>query len=209
MNISKQLKALEFKHPEYKNYRYFDCDGDPYKCDVFLVGLNPAFGLPNGKEFWDYWSETSGFELSRWKVDYQTEREKIKKTKISPTRNRIETLRATLQPHKLLNCNIFSKNSPRLKDLKQYDMDTEIFCALLRELSPKYIILHGGLTKKVFEKIVPVYSSEHPDWQTQPIQLNGEEIKVLSVPHLFNMALTHSKNEQRNIELVAKTILGT
>lgn len=140
--------------------------------------------------------------------DYQAERERSKKSKTSPTRNRIETLRTAVLPYKLLNCNIFSKNTPRLKDLKSDDRDTEIFNILLKELNPKYIILHGGLTKKVFEKIVPAYSARYPDWQKLQILLNGKEIQLLSIPHLFNMALTHSKNEHRNIELVAKTILG-
>jgi hypothetical protein len=206
MNIVQKLKLLEVKNAGYKKYRYFDCDGDPYNCDTMLVGLNPALGLPDNKIFWDYWSDVSGFELKKWKEDYETERIKLNKPKTSPTRNRIEVLRTSIQPYKLLNCNIYSKDTPRLKDLKSNDREVEIFNILLSEIKPKIVILHGRLTKKIFEKIIPLYISKHPNWDIHEIQLCGNLVKIITIPHLFNMALTHGKNPTRNIELLTGLI---
>jgi hypothetical protein len=203
MDIYNKLRELESDNPDYQNYRYFDCDGHPADCDVFLVGINPANGLPFNKQFWNYCNETTGFQLNKWLEEYKEERRNNDRREISPTRNRIETLRRILMPHNLLNCNIYSKNTPCLKDLEEIDKNTDIFKILLTNLQPKYIILHGGLTKKVFERMIPDHSAKVPDWQLHSIILNNYETKILTVPHLFNMALT-IKNMDRNIERILK-----
>jgi hypothetical protein len=206
--LYQKLKALELEIPEYKYYRYFDCDGSPYDCDTFLIGINPANGLPFEKEFWDYCNEDSGFNLAKWLTDYKQERIDNNRSKSSLTRIRIELLREKLAPKKLLNCNVFSKNTPRLKDLQDIDRNIDIFKILLGEIIPENIILHGGITKKVFEKIVPDYSSKLADWQLHIIQINNKDVKIISVPHLFNMAFTPEKNSGRNIEKILDVLFG-
>jgi hypothetical protein len=38
--------------------RPFLCDGNPYDCEAFIVGINPASSV----SFWSFWNDETGFD---------------------------------------------------------------------------------------------------------------------------------------------------
>lgn len=210
MQLIYKLKELEKTNPDYKSLRYFDCDGDPSLCDVFLIGINPATGLPNGKEFWEYWNDNNGFALETWLKDYTKERKEIlqKKTERSPTRNRIEALRQKLKEkgHALLNCNVYTKQTPRASELKAEDKNLDVFQLLLNELKPKFLILHGRQPKDVLHRIAKNFPSDSVKWQPFEVEFENFKSKAISAPHLFNLAISREKNEHRNLDLIVEKL---
>ncbi|MEO6832848.1 MAG: hypothetical protein ABI378_10170 [Chitinophagaceae bacterium] len=168
-----------------------------------MVGINPSKGLANGKIFWEYWNAQSGFNHEDWLEDYKSENKKNKKREQSPTRRRIEALRDLLKEneHKLLNCNVFSKNTKRATELSHDDKNLEVFRILTKEIKPKWIIVHGDLPKKVIEKVTN-YSTNTRKWEFLELDFGSFKSKVMFIPHLFNVALTTEKNKNRNVPLI-------
>ena len=210
MEIAKRLKALEAEDNLLKATRYFDCEGNPYECDVFLVGINPSKGLNNGKIFWQYWDATNGFELEKWLTDYKQEVKKEYNRELKPTRQRIEKLREILAKEglKLFNCNIYNYATKRQNDLKEDRKSTKVFEEIIDEFSPKVLILQGQPPKKLIAKLARNYNTKAENWTEQNVIFPNFNVKIISVPHLYNMALSADKNANRNIEELAKIVLN-
>lgn len=116
--------------------RPFLCEGSPFGCEVFLVGINPA----TSTSFWEYWSVETGCDKSGWIKKYLENHG----GKFKPTRRRIELFFETASPLKVLETNIFPFPSEREKDLDPIYRDTALFDYLVEEIRPKLILGHGA-----------------------------------------------------------------
>jgi hypothetical protein len=72
--------------------RPFVCDGLPRSCDVVVIGENPATKM--NSDWWDFWDDENGFNLSKFEKAYQEARQADDKPPISPTRLRLKRLRS-------------------------------------------------------------------------------------------------------------------
>ena len=123
--------------------RPFICDGNPLESKIFIVGINPATQMKSS--FWDYY-QNENFDKRKWLVDYiKFRKSEGKKTKLSPTRNKIEKLVIdTFAEHQCLETNVYSKPSEMLKNLEEQNKNTDIFNFLVRAIKPKAILIHGN-----------------------------------------------------------------
>ena len=131
-----------------KNIRPFVCEGSPLACQAFIVGFNPATELT--KPFWDFWNSDYGFSKSEWFENYKRERQdkplasgKTRRATISNTRRVIDWITEAALPVPCLETNLYALATSQATDLATQDRSTEIFDFLLREISPKVLLLHG------------------------------------------------------------------
>lgn len=147
--------------------RPFVCDGDPSTCRIFIVGTNPATGMP--QSFWDYWEAERGFNKARWFADYRAAQraqgERIRL--ISPTRQRIEWLVESVKPWECLETNVYSKPTRMAAELRLKDRQNRILEFLLDAVRPAVVLAHGRAAHRFFD-------------------LHRGDVEVLRVPHLFN-----------------------
>lgn len=115
--------------------RPFVCNGDPFSCDVWIVGYNAA---TTGGDWWQYWTTESGFDLVAWRRDYDAERASRGKGP-SATRRRIDRISALVPA--ALETNIFATPSTAMANMPR--STTEVFDFLMSELNPKVIVAHG------------------------------------------------------------------
>jgi hypothetical protein len=131
-NFSERLEELIGK-PSAQ--RPFVCDGFPEECAVWVVGYNAA---TSGGDWWQYWSSETGFNLTSWRKDYDSER--IARGKgPSATRRRIDRIKRALP--NLLETNIFATPSTSMANMPA--ASTEAFDLLLDSLAPRVVIAHG------------------------------------------------------------------
>ena len=50
--------------------RPFVCQGSPYNCKIFIVGINPATTMEG---FWGYWSDCAGYDKDSFFEGYKIE----------------------------------------------------------------------------------------------------------------------------------------
>lgn len=130
------------------NTRPFVCEGSPLECDAFLVGINPASDM--SVDFWDFWSDSYGFDKSAWFEKYKEEREtrplkpgRKRRNEVSNTRRIIEEIVQGASPVKCLETNIYAKATEQASDLEERDRITAPFDYLLRQVAPRLVIAHG------------------------------------------------------------------
>ncbi len=128
--------------------RPFVCEGSPLACDAFLVGINPASEMSD--DFWDFWSDSYGFDKSAWFEKYKEERRtrplklgRKRRNEVSNTRRIIEEVVLGANPVKCLETNIYAKATKQASDLDEQNRITAPFDYLLREIAPKLVIAHG------------------------------------------------------------------
>jgi hypothetical protein len=122
--------------------RPFVCAGNPYCCEAFLVGINPASSVP----FWPFWDDEKGFDKARWFECYCKQRGNV-----SPTRRAIEWLVKAAAPVKILETNLFSTPTRRAAALRKEDRQTRAFEFLLAEIRPHALLFHGRPARIWFE----------------------------------------------------------
>ena len=137
--------------------RPFVCEGSPFECEVFLVGLNPASAMSG--DFWEFWSDDYGFDKRGWFEAYKQERRnrplapgKKRKNEISNTRSIIEWVIEEAHPVKCLETNIYAKPSKDKKELKAFLKTLGLeeqkrliapFDYLLQQIKPKLVVAYG------------------------------------------------------------------
>ena len=128
--------------------RPFVCEGSPLACDAFLVGFNPA--SPMSVDFWDFWSDSNGFDKYAWIKKYKEERRnrplkpgRTRRSELSNTRRIIEEVVQSAKPVRCLETNIYAKATEQASDLEELSRVTAPFDYLLRKVAPKLVIAHG------------------------------------------------------------------
>jgi hypothetical protein len=158
------------------------CDGNPYDCRAFLVGINPASAVP----FWEFWNNRTGFDKQNWFERYKRYRIGMNnKPDISPTRRRIEWIveaaSETTPNVKVLETNLFSVPTPRAAHLRREDKRTEAFEYLLDEIKATVILLHGRPAHRFFQE--KYGCSPTPNFNLRKVR--GRICHVAAVPHLM------------------------
>lgn len=124
--------------------RPFLCEGSPFACKIFLVGINPA----TTTSFWDYWSIQNGCDKKKWIRKYLEQHGKF-----SPTRKRIELFFEHTMPLQVLETNIYPFPSDRENELNKIYRDTSLFDYLISVIQPKLILGHGTSVIKHLSKV--------------------------------------------------------
>ncbi|MES2837777.1 MAG: hypothetical protein V4667_09665 [Bacteroidota bacterium] len=204
----KELLKFQKDNNLDSNTSYFDCKGNPTECKVFLVGYTPSKELNTTTNFWNYFKEDNLFRFDEWMADYKKDVSPKYKNGLKPTRKRIETLRSNLEKAKinLLNCTIFVSPSLKKEDLKSKYKQVEILDLLLNEIHPSFLILQGTDTQQYFSAKYVKDSPKFKEWKVYEVTLNDTKIKILPVPHLFDLAMSAQQNPTENIEVLSKLI---
>ena len=152
--------------------RPFLCEGLPFGCDVFLVGINPGTDTP----FWPHWSVERGCDKQAWLQEYLRTHRKYR-----PTRKRIELLCKALKPLRTLETNVFSLPSKREWELDKAKRTTAVFGFLLESLRPRLLFVHGRTAVQHLERLT--YASlPHNDFV--PVSYAGVNFEIIAGNHL-------------------------
>ncbi|MBL7224349.1 MAG: hypothetical protein ISS72_10885 [Candidatus Brocadiae bacterium] len=166
--FDKRIRELTGEHVEA---RPFLCEGSPFGCEVFLVGINPGTSTP----FWPYWRLPYGCHKQEWLRDYMSRRGR------KPTRIRIERIISAAAPVRCLDTNAFFRYSPNEASLRPEDRDTRVFDYLLEVLTPKVVFAHGASAIEYFERLA---GSALPYDQFTSVSVRGMRIDVITGQHL-------------------------
>lgn len=147
MNMHSFREGLQDRIGKDCAVRPFVCNGNPYDCKAFIVGINAASVVP----FWCFWNDKSGFNQDDWYDKYNAEREEKGHRSVSNTRRRIECIVEAAKPASIFETNLFCVATPRACDLRNGDKQTRGFEYMLEEISPKLILLHGKTVKEYFD----------------------------------------------------------
>jgi hypothetical protein len=183
---SKQLRQFRVHLQHFvgadERLRPFICEGNPYDCRAFLVGINPASQEP----LWEFWSDDAGFDKAAWLVRYkslrQSERLKSERNRplpVSVTRRRIELFVQAARPARVLETNLYGFPTPSERGLRKPDRDVTAFEFLLSEIGPNVLVLHGSVVRLYFEhrydcSLKPMFSK---------VVVNGRAIWVAAARH--------------------------
>ncbi|BDC39188.1 hypothetical protein [Paraburkholderia terrae] len=128
--------------------RPFVCNGSPFDCEIFVVGLNPASSMK--ASFWDFWRPGVGFDKRAWFEAYKAERMSrplkpghTRRNPVSNSRRVIEWINASLGSARALETNIYPAATEEFRDLEQCQRFTAPFDFLLDTIKPAVIIVHG------------------------------------------------------------------
>jgi hypothetical protein len=183
--FDKRLRSLT---GEAIGTRPFLCDGLPFGCKVFLVGINPGKSSP----FWPHWSTQRGCDKQGWLADYLTTHGRF-----SPTRARIERLFAAVAPIRCLETNVYPTPSAREVHLAKSDHDSRVFDYLLECLRPSVLFVHGNTAVKHVSRLV---GEELPLGEFVRVSYRGESFDVIAGYHL-SYQWSYAKVEKLGREL--------
>ncbi len=164
--LDRELRALAGEG------RPFLCQGSPFGCTVFLVGINPATDTP----FWPYWSLDRGCDKDGWLQAYRD-----KHGRLRPTRERIERLCNAMSPTRALEANVFHLPSDREADLTEDRRSTVVFDYLLRALQPRVMFVHG---RSAIEHLERLTHNTFKRGEFTPAQYLGLRFDVIAGHHL-------------------------
>ena len=122
--------------------RPFVCDGSPYKCEAFIVGINAATKLG---PFSDYWSDDDGFDMARFRREYEAS------GKREGNRRVIREISRGFGG--ALETNVCLRPSRKAKQLTQADWDATILPFLFKEFRPKVVFVHAKEPIAYMEKV--------------------------------------------------------
>lgn len=168
--------------------RPFLCNGSPFDCPVFLVGINPATDIP----LWPYWSAEHGCDKQGWLGAYLE-----KHGRYRPTRARIERLLRSLAPTRALETNVFHHRSRREADLVDEYKQTDVFDFLLKRLAPRVVFVHGRSAVTHLQRLTDARIERGA---FTPVRYQGVAFDVFAGHHLAYQ-WSYAKVEQLGREL--------
>ena len=127
--------------------RPFLCNGSPFDCEIFLVGINPATDVP----LKPYWSLDHGCNKAAWLEAYRE-----KHPGYRPTRDRIQRLFEAAAPAQILETNVFHFHSKREAILPKSHRTTAVFDFLLKTVKPRIMFVYGRSAVRHVEQLLNV-----------------------------------------------------
>ena len=198
------MKLLEFENnlreklKDYEKPRPFICEGNPFICEIFIVGINAATEM--NSDFWSFWSKENGFKKTEWLESYILERKlkplkqnKTRRNKLSNTRQRIEWIIQSIKPIKTLETNLFVKATPTADELKSEDRESSVFEYLLEIIKPKILFIHGNEVIEYFEKL---YGIKIVKDKIDKFEILVTKTNILAMNHL-----SRGWSKQKSLEL--------
>jgi hypothetical protein len=167
-------KALRKLLPpgQFPDARPFLCQGVPFGCSVFLVGVDPGTDI----KFWPHWDGVKGCNKQGWIDEYLV---KDPRFKGKPTRRRIEILFDILAPHRILETNIFP--FPRVPRSRITSTDTRVFDFLLETIRPRLVFVYGKWAVEHLEKLTEANLTLR---KFTPVEYRGVKFDVIAGRHL-------------------------
>jgi hypothetical protein len=123
----------------------FLCEGSPFNCKIFLVGINPVADVA----IWPHWSIHTGLKRDSWLDDYRAKHYKFTRTRVQ-----LERLVKAIGSAGALETNIYHHRSPRFKELAKHLRITTVFDFLIDELRPRVIFVHGRPAIKHLQSLI-------------------------------------------------------
>jgi len=111
------------------------CSGDPFNCQVALIGANPGSMTP----FWPHWSDVRGMNKETWLDEYRQQHG----GKYGRSRAAIERF-VPLVNARVLELNAHGKQSRRLAHLASEHRTTELLEFVLRAVRPQVALCAGS-----------------------------------------------------------------
>ncbi|MGI8527521.1 MAG: hypothetical protein ACR2K5_15375 [Pseudolabrys sp.] len=116
--------------------RLFACDGSPFDCPLFIIGLNPA--VYTGRDFWNgYWSDHTGFKKELL-LDDLLEAEGA----LTTTRANIEEI-GRIARLGTLDANLYLHVSSRFHQSHEKQHRPDVIDQLILTLKPKVVLAHS------------------------------------------------------------------
>lgn len=131
--------------------RPFVCDGSPLDCDILLVGFNPKTPLP--ADYWSFWRKSYGFDKRAFEHAYTAKRLANGESEASTTREVMRRLAIGAEGYKIVEANLYAKDSRNERALAQSDRDDRPFQFLLGTLQPRVIVPFGRYARQGFASI--------------------------------------------------------
>lgn len=163
--------------------RPFVCDGDPYACHAFVVGINPASSVP----FWPFWDDEAGFDRARWHACYLARRAaeplrpgRVRRLPVSPTRRTLGWIADAASPIRILETNLYVEPTPEAAALAAPNRQARVFEFLLDEIQPRVVLLHGQEVAEHFQRVLGYRPG--PDFAEAAIR--GCSIVIAGTRHL-------------------------
>jgi hypothetical protein len=152
--------------------RPFLCQGVPFGCKVFIVGIDPGTDI----KFWPYWDVVTGCNKRGWLDECLVKHPEFKR---KPTRERIEILFEILAPHRILETNI----SPFPRDPRsgRVSRDRRVFDFLLETIRPRLVFVYGTEPVKHLARLTQANLGMG---KFTPVQYRGVKFTVIAGPHL-------------------------
>lgn len=167
--MSSDLRAFGerlFKKLDDPFARPFVCNGSPYDCRAFIVGINAATRL---QHFADYWSYSSGFDWNKFKSDYQALGKK------EGNRRPIEAISRGLGG--ALETNVCARPSRRPRELTEADWNSSLLPFLFAEIKPKVVFVHATRPIRYWEGVTGIRGvsmvPQKVEWQGHGFWLSG------------------------------------
>ena len=173
MNLAEFDRRLREIAPN--NTRPFLCEGSPFECRAFIVGLNPRTQTP----FWPHWNVSTGCCKSSWLDEYRRRHN----NKLGRTRECIEILFEALGPFKCLETNLYPGWSNRFRDLPIEFRNTNVFDFILDAVKPNLVFVHGRKAILHIERITG-QTAFRRDEVLRNIQLPSHEADLYLRHHL-------------------------
>lgn len=165
------LKFSEFGLSAYD--RPFTCDGIPDRCEIFIVGSNPA--RPLRQPFASYWSDDRRFNKRSLLDDIEP---------WTPTRRNIEHVAREAGYDTTLDANIWVKDSPRETQLAPEHRDTRLFEWMFWRLKPKVVLAHGDHAKDFFEFRLECKGVKRNSGAAHAVKCERHEFLLICSDHL-------------------------
>lgn len=154
--FSSELKRLV---GDVEGFRPLLCRGNPFACQVAIVGANPGTRTP----FWPYWSVSHGVDKDGWLQAYRDGHG----GKYGRSRAAIERF-LPLVNSPIVELNAHAKQSTRLADLASEHRTSEVLQFVLRVVRPKVVVCAGVDALKAVNEV-------RADWP----------ITVIEAPHFI------------------------
>jgi hypothetical protein len=135
------------------------CRGDPFACQVALVGANPGTTTP----FWPYWSDMVGMDKDGWLEAYQ----KQHGGRYGRSRAAIERFLPAINAP-VIELNAHATQSARLAQLAASSRTVDVFTYIFTAVRPRVVICAGSDAKKAVAEL-------RVDWP----------VRVLEAPHFI------------------------
>lgn len=144
---------------EAEDIRPLLCRGNPFACEVALVGANPGTTTP----FWPHWSNAGGVDKDGWLAAYRKQHD----GKYGRSRAAIERF-LPLVKAPVIELNAHARQSARLSQLAAANRTVDVLAYVFRAVRPRVVLCAGADALKAVADL-------RPDWP----------VKVLEAPHFI------------------------
>lgn len=188
------MNLVEFKEKLQEliptNQRPFICDGSPFDCKIFIVGINPA---TQTDPIWEFWNDKSGLDFKGWFDNYKQCRLNKNQRAISPSRRNINLISDYLRENNMLvlETNIYNVSTKREKEIESQYKKSTAFEFLFKTVQPKVLLVHGKTPQKVILKML---NTDYSDSESN-YELFGMPVRLFFTQHM-----SYQYSKERAIE---------